>query len=35
MALEIASNRQRLLFVADAIVHPLHLERLNERRSIA
>jgi glyoxylase-like metal-dependent hydrolase (beta-lactamase superfamily II) len=26
MALEIASNRQRLLFVADAIVHPLHLE---------
>lgn len=26
MALEISSNEHRLLFVADAIVHPLHLE---------
>jgi glyoxylase-like metal-dependent hydrolase (beta-lactamase superfamily II) len=26
MGLEISSNEQRLLFVADAIVHPLHLE---------
>jgi glyoxylase-like metal-dependent hydrolase (beta-lactamase superfamily II) len=26
MALEISSTEQRLLFVADAIVHPLHLE---------
>jgi glyoxylase-like metal-dependent hydrolase (beta-lactamase superfamily II) len=26
MALEISSAEQRLLFVADAIVHPLHLE---------
>jgi glyoxylase-like metal-dependent hydrolase (beta-lactamase superfamily II) len=26
MALEISSDEQRLLFVADAIVHPLHLE---------
>jgi glyoxylase-like metal-dependent hydrolase (beta-lactamase superfamily II) len=26
MALEISSSEQHLLFVADAIVHPLHLE---------